>query len=130
MASPFDFLNSVNYTKDWIFDGEQSESDYVPFVVNRTLSYTPDSVMWANEVNRSEIPKEWQYAFLFYALPKRKRYAKWEKRPGLAEDVAVLMEAFSYSATKAEVALNVLNEDQLAAIRLELRQHVSGKRVG
>lgn len=126
MASPFDFLNSVNYTKEWIFDGEDSEKDYVPFVVNRTLSYAPDAVLWANEVNKADIPKEWQYALLFHALTKRKRYAKWEKRPGISEDVALIQEAYQCSTAKAEEVFRILTEDQIAEIRGILRRP-SGK---
>jgi len=129
MATPFDFLNSVNYTKEWIFDGEDSEKDYVPFVVNRTLSYATDAVIWVNEVNKADIPKEWQYALLFHALPKRKRYAKWEKRPVISEDVALIAEAYQCSLVKAAEVAGILTEDQLAEIRSSLRRP-SGKSVG
>lgn len=122
MATPFDFLNSVNYTKEWIFDGEDSERDYVPFIVNRTLSYAPDALLWANEVNKADIPKEWQYALLFHALTKRKRYAKWEKRPGLSEEVELISEAYQCSLVKAADILRILTEEQVAEIRSALRR--------
>ena len=120
--SPFDFLNSINYTKEWVFEGEDSERDYIPFVVNRTLSYTPDAVMWANEMNRADIPKEWQYAFLFHVLPKRKRYAKWEKKFVVGEDVALIQEAYKYSVQKATEALALLSSEEIDAIRTEMNR--------
>ena len=48
-----DFLNSINHTKDDLFsdDDEYAEKLYQGFVVNRSLSYFPDTVFHANEMN-------------------------------------------------------------------------------
>ena len=42
-----DFLNAINYTKDPIMDTEDDwvEKKYPAFVVNRCLSYFPDSTV-------------------------------------------------------------------------------------
>ena len=49
--SPFDYLNSINMTKKNLMVDEQSEKDYVPFIVNRGLGYFQDTVLLANEMN-------------------------------------------------------------------------------
>ena len=54
--NPFDFVNSINSNnKPDIMTGSENdalmESSYVPFVVNRTFSYFPETVLLANQVN-------------------------------------------------------------------------------
>lgn len=120
--SPFDFLNAINYSKAKIFEGEESERDYVPFVINRTLSYSPEAVMLANEMNKQDIPKDWQFAFLLGVVPKKKRYVKWEKKVAVSDDVALVQEAYKYSAQKAEQALACLTPEQLETIRQTLNK--------
>lgn len=81
--SPFDFLNSINEKKAYLFDdvradnsGEASDLDsvdrkYPPFMVNRGLSYFVDTVMLANEMNqRFELAKKMQYDFLYHGVRK------------------------------------------------------------
>ena len=52
--SPFDYLNSINMTKKDLIVDEQSEKDYVPFIVNRGLGYFADTVLFANEMNEKK----------------------------------------------------------------------------
>ena len=74
----FDFLNSINENKrDLLKEDPANISEYVPFMVNRGLSYFPDTVMFANEINQhASIPKEWQYAFYLNGVSKRRRFSK------------------------------------------------------
>ena len=46
-------LNSVNYNKEDIFQDlpDVTEKEYVPFVVNKCLSYFPDTIIQANNMN-------------------------------------------------------------------------------
>lgn len=120
--SPFDFLNSINFSKEWVFEGETAEKDYVPFVINRTLSYSPDAVLWVNEINKGDIPKEWQYAYLMGVIPKKKRYVKWEKKVPASDDVALVSEAYKYSLQKAAEACEMLTSEQLETIRVQMNK--------
>lgn len=120
--TPFDYLNTINFSKVRIPWDASSEKDYVPFVINRTLSYSPDAVLWVNEINRGDIPKEQQYAYLFGALPKKKRYAKWEKKPPATDDVALVSSSYKYSTRKAEEACALLTAAQLECIREEMNK--------
>jgi hypothetical protein len=62
--NPFDVLNSINYTKENLFEDPQSFKEYSAFMVNRGLSYFPDTILYANEMNRySSIPNDWQFFF-------------------------------------------------------------------
>ena len=49
-----DYLNAINTNKQPLMDqtdDDTVESDYPPYIINRLLSYHPDSIMCANEMN-------------------------------------------------------------------------------
>ena len=115
----FDFLNAINTTKkDLLKEDPLSEKEYVPFMINRGLSYFTDTIMFANEMNRySSIPKNWQFDFYRIGIPAKKRFSKWSKKDQNSEDVKLVMNVYSYSAEKATKALELLTEDQVKALR-------------
>lgn len=118
----WDFVNSINFDKRDLFEGDpQSEKDYTPFVVNRALSYFPDTVLYANEMNlvSTTAPKKWQYDFLRLSVSKRKRFSKWAKKSH-SDNLAVVMEYYKYSAEKALEALSILSEQQLQLIKQQM----------
>ena len=119
--TPFDFINAINLTKKNLFEDPQAEKDYVPFLVNRGLSYFPDTVLYANEMNRnSGIPKDWQFSFFLNTIPKKKRFSKWHKKDADSESLTLVKEYFGYSSEKALEALSILSDDQLAMIKEKL----------
>lgn len=119
--TPFDFINAINLTKKDLFEDPQAEKDYVPFLVNRGLSYFPDTVLYANEMNRnSGIPKDWQFSFFLNTISKKKRFSKWHKKDAETEPLRLVMEYFGYSSEKAQEALSILSEDQMVMIKEKL----------
>jgi len=122
MANPFDFLNAINLTKkDLIREDPLNEKDYVPFMVNRGLSYFSDTVMMANEMNRhSSIPKVWQNDFLLNTISKKKRFSKWHKKDADDKVVLQIMEYYKYSYERAQEVLNILSPEQLKIIEEKL----------
>lgn len=120
----FDFLNSINSTKvDLIKEDPLNEKDYNAFMINRGLSYFPDTLMFANEMNRFHgIDKKWQYAFYLNGVSKKKRFSKWAKKEKQSEDVELVMKALGYSQSKALSALSLLTEEQLKDIRSNFNQ--------
>ena len=119
--TPFDFVNSINYNKTNLFEDPQAEKDYVPFVVNRALSYFPDTVLYANEMNvNSSAPKQWQFDFLRSAVPKRKRFSKWFKKPGETADLAAVQEFYKYSTEKALEVMSILSAQQIEFIKQQM----------
>jgi len=113
--SPFDFLNSINETKEDLFAKDPlNKKDYAPYMVNRGLSYFPDTIMLANEMNfHRDIPIEWQYDFLLSAVSRRKRFSKWAKREKMTEALKAVMKEYDYSEAKAEDVINILDEKQV-----------------
>jgi Bacteriophage clamp loader A subunit len=119
--TPFDFVNAINLTKKNLFEDPQAEKDYLPFLVNRGLSYFPDTVLYANEMNQhSSIPKDWQFSFFLNTIPKKKRFSKWHKKDAETESLRLVIEYFGYSSAKAQEALSVLTEEQLTMIKEKL----------
>jgi hypothetical protein len=119
--TPFDFVKSINETKQDLMVDELTEKSYNPFMVNRTLSYFFDTVFQANEMNRlSHIPKVAQYRFLLNTIRIKKRYAgKWHK-PEQDDDVTVIMEVYQYSSEKARKVRTLLSDDEMKQLKLML----------
>ena len=78
--SPFDFANSINYSKENLIIDERTEKEYNPFIVNRAMGFGKDTVIAGNEMNsRPHIDNKLQYDFLRSVVRKAKRYNKWLK---------------------------------------------------
>lgn len=92
--------------------------DYVPYVVNRALSYHSDCLFDANQMNMlSGLDKRTQYEFFMQSIkPSRRPYAKWIK-PVKKEDLEDVKTYFNYGDREAIAALGVLTEEQLVTIR-------------
>ena len=120
--SPFDFINAINITKKDLFaEDPMAKKDYAPFIINRGLSYFPDTVLYANEMNRNAgIPEDWQFFFLLNSISKKKRFSKWHKKDAETESLRLVKEYFGYSDAKANEALSILTEDQLTMIKEKL----------
>ena len=119
--SPFDFINSINFSKEDLFTEPQAKKDYKAFLVNRGLSYFPDTIFHANEMNtKSDIPEDWQFYFLLNSIPKKKRFSKWAKKEADTDDVSLVKEYYGYSAEKAREALTILSESELTMIKEKL----------
>ena len=124
--NPFKYLNEINYGKRNIMVDEETEKAYVPFVINRSLSYFPDTVALANEMNRyGHLESRLQFAFLINTIRKRKRFSKWIK-PEIENDVEVVKEYYGYSDEKAKSVLSLLNNEQIE--ELKKRIYKGGKR--
>lgn len=115
--NPFDFANSINYTKENIMLDDVAEKDYNSFIVNRQLSYFQDTVLLSNEMNfHHQIDNSLKYQFLLNTVRKRKRFSKWIK-PELVSDMEVVKEYYGYNNEKARQSLSLLRPDQLEDLR-------------
>jgi|SRR6056300_171951 len=115
--SPFDFLNAINTTKQDLMIDPDNEKKYVPFVVNRTLSYFSDTVHVANAMNQyHHLDKKLQFQFFLNIIRKRKRFSKWAK-PTEISDLDAVKEYYGYSNEKARQAIALLSADQITIIK-------------
>lgn len=126
-----DIIPSILQTKKDVLVSEEDEKNYVPFIVNKALSFHFDCVLYANEMNMNHgLPKNMQYHFLINKVRGYKRpFGKWYKRETL-ENVELIKEYFGYSNEKAKEALRVLTEYQLNEIRKLLDKGGNNDKLG
>jgi len=118
--SPFDFLNSINYSKQNLIKEPQDEKEYVPFIVNRGLGYFQDTIMLANEMNvNCHIDNKMQYDFLKNTVRKRKRFSKWLKSDD-DKKIDLLIEYFGYSRSVAKSVFDLFSADDIKNIKKRL----------
>lgn len=120
MSSPFDFANAINQTKQDIMVDDLEEKSYSSYMVNRSLSYFPDTVLFANEMNiKHHLDNKLQFHFLLSTVRKGKRFSKWAKADN-PKDIEVVKEYYGYSNEKAKVAITLLSDDQILELKNRL----------
>lgn len=71
--TPFDFVNQIMQGKKQLIVDELTEKEYVSFIVNKTLSYHKDCLMYVNEMNKRHfIDKKLQNDFLLNTIRSKK----------------------------------------------------------
>ena len=118
--NPFKFTDAINYTKEDIMIDDITEKAYNPFLINRSLSYFPDTVLAANEMNRNHhIDNRLQFDFFINIIRKRKRFSKWFK----PEEICALesvKEYYGYSNEKARQILTLLSTEQINELKTKV----------
>jgi hypothetical protein len=93
-----------------------SEKSYVPFIVNRALSYYTDTLLYANEMNKhTGIDGIMQYEYLFHSIRPGKRFSKWAKST-LSEETISLSKYFKVNLARAEEYRKLLSKEQVQEI--------------
>ena len=126
MTSPFDYINAISHSKkDLIRDSEnpeRAEKEYNAFMVNRGLSYYPDTILYANEMNtKHHLDSKLQNDYLINIIRPKKRFAKWVKKVS-SDDLEMVKLYYGYNDQKAQAALSILSDDQLALIKSKQNQ--------
>ena len=119
-----DYLKAINHTKENLLDteDEQWEKKYAPFIVNKCIAPFPDTVMLVNEINQlHHLDKKLQFDFLINSLRPRKRYTPWMKAKKL-KNLEYVKEFYGYNNAKAKVALSILTDDQISAIKQKMNK--------
>jgi len=112
--SPFALISSISNTK---LDILENEKDYTAFMVNRGLSYFPDTVIYANEMNKyHHLDGRLQFDFLINTIRKRNRFSKWNKSSE-SEDIDAIKIYYGYSNEKARDVLPLLSKANLNTIK-------------
>ena len=115
--TPFDYLNAINTSKKDLIVDEDTEKAYNAFMVNRSLSYFQDTVIFANEMNKHhQLDNKLQFSFLINTVRKRKRFSKWFKAED-SEAIEVIKEYYGYSNEKARQVQSLFSKDELEIIK-------------
>lgn len=135
--SPFDYVNAINTSKKDLIrssdNPELAEKSYVPFVVNKALSYFVDTIMYANEMNRNgHIDTKLQNDYYLNSVRVSKRFSKWSKKIEDG-DVESIQEYYKVSFAKAVEICKVLTSEQINLIKEKIIKggnHVQSKSAG
>jgi hypothetical protein len=116
--SPFDFVNDILQPKKNLIVDDHTESLYNPFLINRSLSYHYDCLMYVNEVNRRHhIDKKMQNDFLINTIrPQKRKFSKWIKTEK-SDDIECLKLFYGFSEVKAREVLNLLSDEDIRKIK-------------
>jgi hypothetical protein len=121
-SNPFDYVKSIQKTKVDMIRGKEPEAvkGYVPFLTNRALSFYPDSVLIANEMNTKHwLDPDEQYAFHLNSVRKMDRKHSWIKKVK-DEDIADVSRYFSCNVSRASEMLAHLSPEDMKSIRKSL----------
>ena len=129
--SPFEFVKAINNKQDIIRD-DLDEKSYLPYMINRSFSYFPDTVLLANEMNiNHHLDSKLQNDFFINTIRKNpKRFSKWNKVKHDGDFEAV-KEYYGYSNEKTRSALSLLSAEQINIIKQKVDHGGrKGKRAG
>ena len=116
--NPFDFVKEILQGKKQLIVDDLTEKEYNPFIINRSLSYHKDCVLYANEMNRRHfLDKKLQNDFLLNTVRSQKRpFAKWIKIEK-SDDLECIKQVYGFSDSKAREALRLLSKDQIQQLK-------------
>ena len=124
--NPFEYLGSINNTKKDIMVDDVTEKEYNAFIINRGLSFFPDTILYANEMNiNHHLDSKLQYHFLINIIKKKKRFSKWLK-PTEVDNLELIKEYYGYSNEKAKSVLPLFNAEHIEEIKQRI--YKGGKR--
>lgn len=125
--NPFDYVNAINKTKKDLMTDEAGEVAYVPFLVNKSMSYFVDTVMHANEINKyNHLDKKLQFQYFLNSIRVGNRFSKWNKKKD-DEDLELVKQYYNMSDEKARQSLPLLSQKQLSLIKTTLTNGVSNE---
>ena len=124
MSNPFDYVNSITTSKkNMMRDSENdalAEKDYNAFLINKALSYFPDTLLHANLMNQyHQTDKRPQYEFLLNSVRPKKRFAKWVKDAG-DKDLEVVCAYYQCNRNLGKEYLSLLSSEQLNIMEQQL----------
>lgn len=119
----FDFVSDISEKKQYLFS-EDTQTEYLPFMVAKAFSQHIDTILLANEVNkRTSMSKQMHHDFLFYAVSPKQRYGKWaKKQKEKDEDVLVyLKNKYKIGNDRSLEYYELLSDDEIKTIKTKLK---------
>lgn len=122
----FDWLTDLNSGKQYLFN-DNTQADFVPFMINRGISQNVETVLFANEMNKHYLcNKEMVHDFYFYILSKKKRFGKWAKQStDNKETLDLLMRHYAINRKRAIEYLSLMSSEDIDTIKKQYE--VGGK---
>jgi len=116
--NPFDFVNSINEKTGNLMDSSPDvERQYNSFIVNRTYSYRPDTILVSNTMNGlHHLDKRMQYDYYYATIKKSRKYSKWIKAEANPDEDAV-MTLYAVSRRRAREYLSLMSSDDIKRVK-------------
>jgi hypothetical protein len=118
--NPFDFVNAISYSKKDIMRGTVNdaiiEKDYTQFIINKSLSYFNDTILFVNEMNIRNVDNRMHFTYLLNAIRPRKRFSKWDRLEN-SDTIDLIQKHYKYSYNKAKEASKLLSVKQVEVIK-------------
>ena len=120
-VNPFEYVESILRTKKDLIVDDVSEKAYSSFLTNRALSYHPDTILYAQEMNTNHhLDNKLQFHYLINTIRSASRKkTKWAKRLENNE-IDAIRQYYGYNYQKAKVALSILSKEQIKTIKEKL----------
>tara|TARA_B110000438_G_scaffold106696_1_gene104930 strand:+ start:20 stop:463 length:444 start_codon:yes stop_codon:yes gene_type:complete len=116
-VSPFDLAHDLTTRERYDSDVSEMKS-YTKFLLNRTLSYHPDLIAYANEMNiHIDVSDKLHYDYMHHSIDKKRRSKKYWAKSKKYEYLEMVKEYFNYSNQKALSALSVLSDSDIETIK-------------
>ena len=116
-VSPFDLAHDLTTRERYDSDVSEMKS-YTKFLLNRTLSYHPDLIAYANEMNiHIDVSDKLHYDYMHHSIDKKRRSKKYWAKSKKYEYLEMVTEYFNYSNQKALSALSVLSDSDIETIK-------------
>jgi hypothetical protein len=118
MSNPFDYVNQIMQGKKNLIVDELTESQYNPFLTNRSLSYHFDCILYSNEMNqRHHLDNKLQNDYFINTIRSQKRpFAKWVKSEK-NEDLECLKLYFGFSTLKARESVGLISDEDIQKLK-------------
>ena len=115
-VSPFDLAHDLTTRERYDSDVSEMKS-YTKFLLNRTLSYHPDLIAYAHEMNiHIDVSDKLHYDYMHHSIDKKRRSKKYWAKSKKYEHLEMVKEYFNYSNQKALSALSVLSDSDIETI--------------
>lgn len=119
--NPWDFINDIRFAKKNIMrEAEYDKAvvkEYNPFITNKALSFYPDCILFANEMNtRHWLDKRMQYDFYINIVRPNKKFQKWLKKDA-NDNLDIIKEYYQCSDRKAVEFERILTSEQIDHIK-------------
>lgn len=115
--NPFDYVSAINYSKKDIMVDDVTEKEYNAYIINKALSFFPDTILYANEMNKyHHLDHRLQFDFFINIIKKKQRFSKWLK-PSEMENLELIKNYYGYSNEKAKSVLTLLSNEQIDELK-------------
>lgn len=122
--TPFDWVKQITVEKrEWNSFTEEEQSNFNPFIVNKTLSFNKDYIQVVEMAMTYPMPPQKLYEFYRDVIPKKPIWSKWVKGQVVydEEELKFISEYFECSQRESKDIVNLLDSQVKDVILLEVK---------